>query len=137
MQLGMTEILFDGSFVQFLQFVATTAANKACTVSGNATAYTVTPTSAAEQLVQCVNDRCGGGLGGTIVSVAANDYAWGTIRGISYPLVAASAAANKFVVSSSTSGTLAVYTAGTDIQGNIYNTVVVGGSAAASPCLIV
>ena len=138
LQLGSTELLFDGSLVQFFQFVATTAANKACTFSGSGLAYTVTPSTAALQYVVTANDRSGataaaGGLGGTNVSIAANSYAWGTIRGIGYPLVTASVVAGKFQVSTTTSGTLNTSTAGTDLQGNLYNTVTVGGTAAASP----
>lgn len=137
LQLGQTELLFDGSLVQFLQFVATTAANKACTISGSSVAYTVTPSTAALQLVLTANDRSGGGVGGTNVSVAANSYAWGTIKGTGYPLCTASTAAGKFMVSTTTSGLLAAYTAGTDIDSHIYNSVVVGGSNAASPCYFV
>lgn len=132
--LGQVEMLYDGSFVQFLQFVASTAANKACTISGSAINYQVTPTTAAEQLVLTCNDRSGGGLNTSNVTIAANSYGWATIRGIGYPLLTAATAAGKFVVSTSTSGTLSAFTAGTDIQSNIYNTVLVGASAASSPC---
>lgn len=133
LQLGSTELLFDGSMVQFFQFVASTTANKACTFSGSSLAYTVTPTSATLQYAVTCNDRSGGGLAGTITTVAANSYAWGTIKGTGYPLVTASVAAGTFVVTSSTSGLLKATTAGTDLQANLYNTVVVGGSNAASP----
>lgn len=133
LQLGSTEFLFDGTLVQFFQFLASTTANKACTFSGSSLAYTVTPTTATLQFVLTCNDRSGGGLAGTITTVAANSYAWGTVRGTGYPLVTASVAAGKFQCSTATSGLLNTVTAGTDIQSNLYNTVIVGGSNAASP----
>jgi len=137
LQLGSTELLFDGSIVQFLQFVASTIAGAACTVYGSAINYQVTPTTAALQLVLTCNDRSGGGLGTGQVTIAANSYAWGTIRGIAYPLVATTIAAGKFLVSTTSTGVLSAFTVGTDIQSNIYNTVTVGGANAQSPVQIV
>jgi hypothetical protein len=137
LQLGQGELLYDGSIVEFFQFLASTAAGNACTPSGSSALYTVTPTTAALQLVQVINDRSGAGLYGTNSTIAANSYAWGTVRGNCFPLLLNATAAGKFVISTVTTGQLKAYTVGTDIQANIYNTVLVGGSPAQSPCVMV
>jgi len=129
--LGNYQILADGSAIQFLKFTATTTQYKACQVGAAwQNAYDVTPTTAANQACIAVNDLAGS------TTITANYYTWGKVKGLAFPLVAASVAAGAVVAPSATSGTLYAATAGTDLQSNIVNTIVVGASAASSPCLI-
>jgi hypothetical protein len=124
--LGNFTVLADGSAVQFLQTVATTAANVACQISAWQNVYQVTPTTAINQLVVAVNDLA-------LQSLTANYFTWFKVRGLAFPLVASATAAKAIVASSATAGTLYAATAGTDLQGDMVNTALVGGSAAASP----
>ena len=118
----------DGTVIKFVQYVLATAANKAVHLSTAwQNAYQVTPTTAALQPVLGVNDQSG-------ITISANYCGWMTVSGLMFPLCAASTAKEAVVVSSTTNGTLVAYTPGTDIDSSIVNTVVVGGSAAASPC---
>lgn len=124
---GNISILADGTFIQFLIAAATIAANVACITSGVwQNTFKVTPCTAINQLVMAINDRTG-------VSVTVNQCTWFTTRGLAFPLVAASVAANKIVASSGTAGVLYAATPGTDLQSSMWNTVVVGGAQAASP----
>lgn len=127
--LGNYTILADGTAVQFLKALGAIALNAACRVSSWPNAYVVQPTSAINQECIAVNDR-----GLTVLS--ANYCTWFTRKGLAYPLTAAAVAAGAIVAPSSVSGTLYAATAGTDLQSNMVNTVVVGGAAAASPVLI-
>lgn len=128
--LGQNVVLPDGTFTQFLQAVGTLAASAACIISGAwQNNFVVTPLTAINQLVVGVNDRGGAAL-------AANNCTWFTTRGLAFPLTAATTAAGKIVASSAVSGTLYGATPGTDMQGNMVNTVLVGGSVAASPVYI-
>lgn len=128
--LGDYQYLTDGTRVQFLKALGAVALNAACKISTWANgAFTVTPTAAINKLVVAVNDR-------GLTVLAANYCTWFTVKGLAYPLVAASVAADTIVAASAVSGTLYAATAGTDLQGNMVNTVVVGGAAAASPVFI-
>ena len=141
--LGNSAILADGSQVQFMQFVTSTstAANAALETSGNGNLYKVTATTGTNTLCIAVNDLSGGSAtnnntatSGGIVTV--NYCAWVKRKGLAFPLVAASVGAAAIVAPSGTAGVLYAATAGTDLQGNIVNTVVVGGSQAVSPCFM-
>jgi hypothetical protein len=136
LQAGQCETLFDGSVVQFLDFVASTVAGAACIPATPFTGYTVTPATAALQIVTAINDRAGGGLGTSNVTIAANSYAWGTIAGFCYPLCVNALAAGKYAVASAISAQLKLQVVGTDPQSNILNLVVVGSSPAQSLCQI-
>ena len=128
--LGDWGVLEDGTEIQFLQTVATTANYAACKASVWKNAYEVTPTTAVGNICYAVNDRAG-------QSLTANYYTWFTKRGLAFPLVAASVGAAAVVAPSSTGGTLYAATVGTDGQWNLQNTVAVGGTAASSPVLII
>src|SRR6202034_707083 len=101
-----------------------TAPNAAVHLSAWQNAYQVTPTTAALQPVLGCNDQSG-------ISVTANFCGWMKTSGLMFPLVAASVAKEAVVVSSATVGTLAAAVAGTSIEFDLVNTVVVGGAAAA------
>jgi hypothetical protein len=137
-QLGATELLFDGSMVQFMQWAASTAAGNAATFTASYinNAFQITPTTAANQWVSHVNDRAGGGLGTSNQTLALNSYAWGTVSGTTYPLTLNGTTAFKFTVSSATTGQLATAAVGTDIGNNVYNLVLVGGAPAQSASFI-
>lgn len=135
--LGNAASLADGSVVQFMKFVTatSTAANAALIISGNANLYQVTASTAANQQVIAVNDVSGGSASNnnTVSSggiVTVNYCAWVKRKGIAFPLAKANAGATVMLVSGTTAGILAAAIAGTDIQGNIVNSVVVGGSDA-------
>jgi hypothetical protein len=137
--LGNSTILADGSVVQFVQFVTatSTAANAALIWNGAPTLYKMTASSATNQLLVGVNDLSGGSAtnnntatSGGIVTV--NYCAFVKRKGMAFPLVKASAAADAILVTTATAGTL---DAGTD-AGNCVNLVVVGGSAAVSPAFM-
>jgi hypothetical protein len=105
------------------------------------TSYEMKATSAINQLVIGVNDVSGGSATNnntaTSGSVVTNNYcAWVKVKGLAFALTAASVGAGAIVASSGTAGELYAATAGTDLQGNIVNTIVVGGSAAVSPVFI-
>lgn len=134
--LGNAFQLSDGTMVQFLQFTGTTTANQACKFGATwATDYKVLPTTATSSPVIAVNDRSGSTYP-TGASVTATYCAWGTVKGLCYPLAAATTAANAFVAASGTAGVVETAVAATHFQGNMVNTVIVGGSQAASPCYI-
>jgi hypothetical protein len=130
--LGNFQLLADGTFVQFLQALATfnkNLAGKVATATAWQNNFVTIPTAAANDLVICINDRSLANLTNTYCS-------WFTLRGLTFAQTAASVAAGKIVAASGTAGTLYGATAGTDLQGNMVNTVVVGGSAAVSPVYI-
>lgn len=129
---GNYTLLPDGTQVQFLQATATfnkNLAGKIATATVWQNNFATIPTAAANDLVICVNDR-------SALNLTANYYSWFTVKGLAFAQTAASVAAGKIVASSATAGTLYGATAGTDLQGTIVNTVVVGGSAAVSPVLM-
>lgn len=133
--LGNFQILADGTFVQFLQTLATF--NKALVGKINTTTtfwqnnFVVIPTAGVNELAMCVNDRSN-------TNLASASCTWFTLRGLTFAQVAASTATNKILAASATAGTLYAATAGTDLQGSTFtNTVVVGGSAAPSPVYMV
>ena len=141
--LGNWSLLPDGTAVQFVQFVTATSTAANAALIANAAAlstnwsYLVTSASAANQLLVGVNDLSGGSASnphsltsGGVVTV--NYCAWITVRGVCFPLVKANAAADAILITTSTLGKL---DAGTD-AGNCVNLVLVGGSDAASPCLL-
>lgn len=141
--LGNAARLADGSQIQFMQFVTatTTAANLALILSGTPTLYKVTASTAANQLVVAVNDLAGGSATNVHsatsgAAVLVNYCAWVTRKGLAFPLVKANCAADKILISTTTAGALGPAIAGTDIQGNIVNTVVVGGADAVSPAFM-
>jgi hypothetical protein len=137
LQPGSTELLFDGSFVQFLLFSTSGVAGAGMTgIAPWANTYSIATTTTANVIqIWAINDRNGGGLGTSNATVASTSYAWCTIKGLAFPFTTASTAALKYLVSSGTAGLLAAATAGTSLQANIWNTVVVGGSNAQSPAL--
>lgn len=127
--LGNFQCLADGTFVQFLQATATfnkQLAGKVATATAWQSNFVTIPTAAANDLIVCINDRGGQNL-------APLSCTWFTMRGLAFCQVAASVAAGKIVASSGTTGVLYGATAGTDLQGSIVNTVVVGGAQALSP----
>ena len=138
LQLGATELLFDGSMVQFFTTLASTVAGAACTVGTSWIngAFQVTPTTAALRAIIGINDRAGGGLGTSNITMAANSYGWFTVQGTCYPLCVNALAANTWAVSSATTGQLAAAVPSTSYSNNVYNLVVVGGSPAQSPCVM-
>jgi hypothetical protein len=125
-------ILADGTFVQFLVAKGAIAANAACTFA-TATAWQnnfgVIATAAINTLVIAVNDRA-------LAALVSGNCTWFTERGLAFATTAATVAAGKIVAASSVAGTLYGATAGTDLQGNMANTVLVGASAATSPVYI-
>lgn len=137
--LGNIGILADGTFIQFLQFVgATNPANAAMKISTSFVNYKVTPTTATSDLCIAVNDLSGGSASNphsatSGAAVTQNYCAWATVRGLGFPLTIAAVAAGAVVAPSATAGTLDTAVAATHLQGNLVNTVVVGGSNAASP----
>jgi hypothetical protein len=133
--LGNFSLLADGSAVQFLQAYASTPLNSAMYIQTWQTNYQVRPTTAANQMVVAVNDLS---LVAMTTAYSTNFYGctWFKVKGLAFPLVNATVAANIFVASSTEVGTLAAVVVGTDIQANIVNTVLVGASDAASPCFI-
>lgn len=120
----------DGTFIQFLQVLATFNKNLVGKINTTTTFwqnnFVVIPTAGVNELVMCVNDRSN-------VNMASASCSWFTLRGLAFAQTAASVATNKIVAASATAGTLYAATAGTDLQGTMTNTVVVGGSAASSP----
>ncbi len=130
--LGNFQVLADGTFIQFLQATATfnkNLAGKVATATAWQNNFVTIPTAAANDLVICINDR-------GLTNLSASYCTWFTMRGLAFAQTAASVAAGKIVAASGTAGTLYGATAGTDLQGNMVNTVVVGGSAAVSPVYI-
>lgn len=126
--LGNYQILADGTAVQFLKTTATTPINSAMTTN-TWTSFQVTPTTGVNQGVVAANDRT------SSTSVTANYYTWFTVRGLAYILCKATLAKNAMASSSATGGTLDGTAVGS-YQGNLVNTILVGGSDAASPVLI-
>lgn len=127
--LGEHQILADGTFIQFLKAVATTAANLAVMISAWQSVFQVTPTTATGQGVLGVNDRS--------LSSLSNGYCtWFTLRGLAFPKVKANVAAQAPVGSSATSGTLDTASAANTGDRVMINTVVVGGADAVSPVYI-
>jgi hypothetical protein len=133
--LGNWQMYFvDGSTIQFVQNTSAGALTLyyALGIGGTtwASTYSVLATGTANtQYVVGVNDQSG-------ISVSASYAFWMKTRGLMFPLVAASVAAEKVVCSSATAGTLQAVTAGTSLQFDIVNTQTVGsGGAASSPCL--
>lgn len=127
--LGNFQILADGTFIQFLQVTATfnkNLAGKVATATAWQNNFATIPTAAANDMVVCINDR-------GLANLASANCTWFTMRGLTFAQTAASVAAGRIVASSGTAGTLYGATAGTDLQGDMVNTVVVGGSAAVSP----
>lgn len=139
--LGNFSILADYSVIQFLQFVgATNPANAAMKIS-TWTDYKITPTTAVNNIAVAVNDLAGGSATNpnsatSGAAVTQNYCAWAKIKGLAFPLCAASVGAGAAVAPSATAGVLYAVTVGTDIQANIVNTVVVGGAQAVSPVYI-
>lgn len=134
---GDSSLLTDGSRVQFVLCNAQFTANQAGIIFSWPTNYSVTPSTAANQYVIAVNDRTSTTTGfPTGATVAAASYTWMTVKGLCYPLCAAATGAAAFVVSGAAAGTLNATTLATDAQSNITNLVLVGGSAAASPCFM-
>jgi hypothetical protein len=134
---GFKVQLFDNSAVQYLKwtdsggYVVGAVVAPVTGTSGFPTAYNVTNVGTANtQLCYSMNDRSG-------VALTQNQFAWGSVYGLCNPLCLASVAAGAFLVSSATTGTVRAATAGTSIQGNWYNLVVVGGSNAQTPAVIV
>lgn len=131
--LGQAIILPDYTTVQALVAGATTAfslATKVSTAVAWQNNFTVIPTAAANDLVVAINDRSG-------ISLSANYFTWFTIKGLAFPLTLNATAAGKIVAASGVSGQLYGATAGTDLQGTMVNTVLVGASPAASPVLMI
>lgn len=127
--IGNFSILADGTFVQFLQALATFnkgLVGKVATATAWQNNFVTIPTAAVNDLVICVNDRCNQNL-------AANSCTWFTLRGLAFAQTLNAVAAGKIVAASGVAGQLYGATAGTDNQGDIVNTVLVGGSAAISP----
>jgi hypothetical protein len=126
--LGNFAILLDGTFVQFLQASGSIASNAACRLTLPwQSVFQVQATSAVGQICMAVNDR-------SQAALSANYCTFFTLRGLAFPLVAASVAAGAIVAPSGTAGTLYAATVGTDGQWTMENTVVVpGGGAALSP----
>jgi hypothetical protein len=118
----------DGSAIQFVQYVATTASFAAVHLSAWQNAYQVTPTTATLQPVLGCNDQ-------SLISITANYCGWMKTSGLMFPLCAAATAKEAVVVSSATLGTLTTVTAGTSVEFDLVNTVLVGGVAASSPVL--
>ncbi len=135
LQKGATELLFDGSMVAFYTTLASTAAGNVCTYGTTwiGGAYQVTPTTAVLQATIAVNDRAGGGLGTSNITLAANSFAWFTIQGIAYPLCINATAARVWLISSATTGQVITAVPGTSYGNNLYNLTLVGGSPAQSP----
>ncbi len=127
--LGNTQILADGTFVMFLKTVATTTYNQCLTFDDWQSAFEVTPT-AVNNFVVAVNDRAGS------TTITANYFSWFTTKGLAFALCEANAAAKAVMAAGATAGVLAQAVAATHLQGNIANTVVVGGQQAASPVFI-
>lgn len=126
--LGNYQTLADGTFVQFLQASGTIAAYAAVkpTLPWQL-AYQVSATGAANDFVIAANDR-------SFAALSANNCTWFTLRGLAFPLVAASVSTVRVAQTDTTAGTLKAAVAGTNFQSNLYNTVAVGsGGAAASP----
>jgi hypothetical protein len=92
--------------------------------NSNMFAAVVTTTTANTIPIVGVLDRSGS------TALVANNIAWMTTRGLATSLVAASQTAPKFLVSSTTAGSLIAATAGTSIQSNILqlNTTTTAGS---------
>jgi hypothetical protein len=129
--------LFDGSQAQLLKwtdsggYVVGAAVTPVTGTSGFQVGYNVTNVGTANtQLVYSMNDR-------STVALTQNQFGWGSTKGLCNPLVLASVAAGSFLVSSATTGALRAAAAGTSLQGNIYSLVVVGGSNAQTPAVIV
>jgi hypothetical protein len=127
--LGNLQILADGTFVQFLKTVATTTYNQALSFSDWESEFQVTPTS-TNDFVVAVNDRAGS------TTITANYFSWFTVKGLAFALCEANVPARDVVAAGATAGVLAAAVAATHLQGNIANTVVVGGAQAASPVFI-
>lgn len=130
-QLGNGTWLLDMTFVQFLQAQTIIAQSAACKIFNPwLLKYQVVATAAVGDLVMAVNDRSGQGL-------VANNCTWFTRSGLAFPLTAATTAAGAIVAASPTAGRLYAATVGTDGQWAMENSVLVGGSAAASPVFMV
>lgn len=137
--LGNAQRLADDGMIQFVQFVTatSTAANAALIANTAWTNYKVTASTAASQFLIGVNDLSGGSAtnlhtatsGGTVL---VNYCAWITRKGLCFPNVKASVAADAILITGTTAGFLA---GGTD-AGQAVNLVVVGGSDAVSSALI-
>jgi hypothetical protein len=138
LQKGATELLFDGSIVGFFTTLASSVAGAAQTFGTTwiGGAFQLTPTTATLQAIVGVNDRAGGGLGTSNITMASNSYGWFTMQGTCYPLCVNALAARAWAVSSATTGQLALYVAGTSYSNNVFNLTLVGGSPAQSPCLM-
>jgi hypothetical protein len=122
--------LLDGTFVQFLQASAIIAANLACQITNPwQLLYQVKPTAAVGNIMMAVNDR-------SQASMSANYCTWFTRYGLAFPKTLNGTAAGAIVAPSTVSGQLYTATVGTDGQWNLENTVLVGGSPAASPVFI-
>lgn len=132
--LGNFQLLADGTCVQFLQAVASTAKSAALIISVWKNVFQVTPSTSINQLVIAVNDRSNTVLS-TLFSTANYGCSWFTVKGLAFILTAASVNAQTIVASSSTTGVVYGATAGTDLQSNMVNTVTTTG-AAISPVFI-
>jgi hypothetical protein len=114
--LGQRGILFDFTECVMAAANGTIAQYSAVTYTiANSNVYggMVTTTTVNTIPIVAVSDRAGS------TSLAANDYAWMTTRGLATSLVLTTITAPKFLVSSGTAGTLTAATAGTSIQANI------------------
>jgi hypothetical protein len=143
--LGNFLLLADFSCAQFVQLTTgpSTPANYALQVGLTwQTDYLMTATTAKNQLVIGVNDLAGGFATNNNTATSGADVpynycAWVKIKGLAFALTAASVGQGAIVASSGTPGLLYAATAGTDLQGNIVNTVAVGsGSGAVSPVFL-
>lgn len=141
--LGNFAILADGTCIQFMQLVTATStgAYHALKFSGSPASYLLTDTTAANQQVVAVNDLSGGSASNqhsatSGAAVTHNYCAWVTVRGLCFPLTLNGTAADAFVCSTGTAGQVATVTVGSDIQGNLSNLVLVGGSPASSPSFL-
>lgn len=127
--LGNFQWLPDGTFIQFLQATATFNKNlvgKVATATAWQNNFVTIPTAAANDLVICVNDR-------GLANLVALSCTWFTMRGLAFAQTLNAVAAGKIVAASGVAGQLYGATAGTDLQGNMVNTVLVGGAPASSP----
>jgi hypothetical protein len=113
--LGQGGLLFDFSVTRLLNASGTVAQYAAVTyVIGNSNDYTVATTTTANTIpIIATNDRAGS------TSLATNNTAWMTTKGIGTTNCAGSVTAPKMLCSSATAGQLQAVTAGTSVQFNI------------------
>jgi hypothetical protein len=115
--LGQRGLLFDFTETMLGSAGGTIAQYSAVTYNiGNSNVYSslVTTTTVNTIPIVAVSDRAGA------TSLAANNYAWFTTRGLASSLVLTTITAPKALCSSATVGTLTGVTAGTSTQFNIF-----------------